>query len=319
MIENTKITISIPDKKALLEAGAHFGHQVQRWNPKMKDNIIAVKNNIHIIDLEKTIESFTNAVNFLANNSSTSSVLVVATKKQARKMTEDFAKRAGCFFIDRRWVGGLFTNFDVIKKSLDRLLDLEESFKNGITDRTKYEITIMKKEWERLSTLYRGIKHMRRKPSAVIILDVEYEKSAVKEAKKVGIPIVATVDTNADPSSVDYPIFINDDAIKSIALTFNVLSEALIKNQTNEKINHEFQNFLNFSVKSFNTAAIDNTNGEAKRVLTANVVTTSAQESESKGKSSNRSKTQKAATITNKKGILGKYQAEKTTKKIIND
>ncbi len=309
----------IPDKQDFISAGVHFGHQVQRWNPKMSSVIKYTKNNIHIIDVDKTIESLGNAVKFLSTNQSSSPVLIVGTKKQARKLTENLAVSAGCHFIDRRWIGGLLTNFEVIKNSLNRLLSLEKFLREGVWDRTKYEVSLMKKEWSRLSTLYRGVKTMAQKPSAIIVLDVGYEKVAVKEAKIVGIPIVGVVDTNANPSGIDYPIYANDDAIKSIKFIYNAIEQSLMQNSVNERVVHDLKDYSLIDVKisssNNNYESTGDSESQTRRVIEVNVVSVE-QNIENKQKRVRSTKKSTASKSDEaKKGILGRYQAEKLNKK----
>ncbi|RMD77772.1 30S ribosomal protein S2 [Candidatus Dojkabacteria bacterium] len=309
-----QIPFCVPSKDELLAAGVQFGHQVQRWNPKMKDYILGVKNGIHIIDVEKTLESLSNAVNFLMSNQSESPVLFVATKRQARSIVRDLAVQSGSYFVDRRWVGGLFTNFSVIKKSLEKLEYLERVFMEGVTDRTKFEVNLMKKKWDRLSSLYGGIKTMRVRPSAIVILDVCYEKSALVEARKVGITTVAVVDTNADPEGIDYPIFANDDAISSIKIILDTLAKAAMNNRNTVKVVHNFPTFDTIMrLESSNLAQLSDDNG-----LMAQEYEMSSEKGEQDSQSVQkvvRRRLRVARKSTNQiessKGILGKYQAQK--------
>lgn len=294
------------DKKDLLASGVQFGHQIQRWNPKMREVILGKKKGIHIIDVEKTLSSLIDAMKFLAENEFTTNVIIVGTKKQARDIIRDEAVRSGAFFVDRRWAGGTFTNFSVVRKSLDKLIELEKVFIDGVAGRTKYEVGLMKKEWERLNDLYGGIKTMRAKPYAVIVLDVNYEKSAVREAKKMGIPVVGVVDTNTDPTGIDYPIYANDDAISSIKIIISNLAEALLQNQNNEKVAHEFKDFSQVEVKltkdEFTTHKLPDENED--------IVIIKSDEIDDKTNKRSDSKIKKKDT----KGILGKYQAKKESK-----
>lgn len=299
--------VEYPNKKDLLAAGVQFGHQVQRWNPKMRDVILGKKRGIHIIDVEKTLDSLANAMKFLAENKFTTNVIIVGTKRQAREIIREEAMRCGAFFVDRRWAGGIFTNFLVVKKSLDRLVELEKAFETGIADRTKYEVGLMKKEWKRLNDLYGGIKTMKSKPYSIVILDVNYEKSAVREAKKVGIPIVGIVDTNADPNGIDYPIYANDDAINSIKIIISSLADALIKNQSNEKVKHEFKDFSEVDVKLTKAEISENNSSDMNQ---DEVIIVKSEEADDVSEKTSKLKSKKK----DNRGILGKYQAKKEAK-----
>jgi small subunit ribosomal protein S2 len=217
--------------KLLLEAGTHFGHQTKRWNPKMKKYIFGARNGVYIIDLQKTLVKFKQALEFVKETvASGGSVIFAGTKKQAQNLVIEEAKRCGMFFVNQRWLGGTLTNFSTIKKSIDRLKEIETMKNDGsIENRPKKEITKLEKELSKLERYLGGIKDMNDLPSIVFIIDPRKEKIALLEAKKLGIPVVALVDTNCDPDGIDYVIPGNDDAIRSIRLIVSKMADAVIK------------------------------------------------------------------------------------------
>ena len=206
--------------KQLLEAGMHFGHQTRRWNPKMARYIFTERNGIYIIDLQKTLRMMKIAYDFLQELAAQGGkVLFVGTKKQAQDSVKEQAERCGMYYVNQRWLGGMLTNFQTIRKSIDRLLELERMEEEGIFDKLpKKEVVKLQREKEKLERNLGGIKTMEKLPDAVLIVDTRSERIAVAEANKLGIPIVAVVDTNCDPDLIDYPIPGNDDAIRSIRL-----------------------------------------------------------------------------------------------------
>ncbi len=220
--------------KELLEAGVHFGHQTKRWNPKMKDFIYGERNGIHIIDLQKTQKLFIDALEFIASKvAEGKEILVVGTKKQAQEIVEEEAKRAEAFFVNQRWVGGLLTNFSVVRKSIDKLIDLEEMKTDGRWDLiSKKEQSRLEKVIKKLQRNFSGIKNMRAIPGVLFVMDSAKEIIAVTEAKKVGIPVVAVVDTNGDPDLVDYVIPGNDDAIRAVKLYMTKVADAVIEGKS---------------------------------------------------------------------------------------
>jgi small subunit ribosomal protein S2 len=220
--------------KELLEAGVHFGHQTRRWNPKMKQYIFGARNGIYIIDLQKTLKKFREALGFLTNlTASGGSVLFVGTKRQAQESIVEEARRCDMFFVDQRWLGGTLTNFSTIRKSLSRLKDLEEAVNGEKAQKlTKKEAAKMEKERAKLEKALSGIKGMEKLPGAVFVVDPQKERIAVAEANKLGIPVVAIVDTNCDPDPVDYPIPGNDDAIRAIKLFSSRFADAIIEGQS---------------------------------------------------------------------------------------
>jgi small subunit ribosomal protein S2 len=219
--------------KSLLESGSHFGHQTKRWNPKMKPYIFTARNGIHILDLQKTVFGLTNAYRFLVETvAAGGKVLFVGTKKQAQETIAEEAARSSQYAITQRWLGGTLTNFVTIRKRLRYLADLEQRRDSGdFSKLTKAEGLKMGEEIEKLIKVFGGMKQMDRLPSAIFIVDPHKEELAVKEAKKVGIPIVAMVDTNCDPDPIDYVIPCNDDAIRSIRLVTAKMADAVIEGQ----------------------------------------------------------------------------------------
>jgi small subunit ribosomal protein S2 len=217
--------------KELLEAGVHFGHQVKRWNPKMKRYIFGERNGIYIIDLQKTTKGLESAYNFMKETSMRNApILYVGTKKQAQDSVEEEAKRAGAFFVNQRWLGGMLTNFSTIKKSIERLKKLETMKEDGTYEHlTKKEVSAYENERIKLDKNLRGIKEMNGLPGAVFIVDPKKEKIAVAEARKLSIPIIAIVDTNCDPDEIDYVIPGNDDAIRAISLISAKMANAIIE------------------------------------------------------------------------------------------
>lgn len=216
--------------KELLEAGVHFGHQSKRWNPKMKKYIYSARNNIHVIDLHRTIPLIEKAYEFIKNTAANNgTVLFVGTKKQAQEAVEEEAKRCGMFFVNQRWMGGTLTNFKTLKKNIARLNEIEKMKEDGTLEKLpKKEVITIEREHRKLVRGLGGIRLMSDLPSVVFIVDTRKEQTALKEARKLGIPVVAIVDTNADPDEVDYPIPGNDDAIRSIKLLTNIIAEAVI-------------------------------------------------------------------------------------------
>lgn len=215
--------------KELLEAGAHFGHQTRRWNPKMQRFIYGVRGGIHIIDLIKTCEHLQRALNFVRDNTAANGpILMVGTKRQAKGMIETQAKAAGLPYVCERWLGGMLTNWRTIRQQVSRLKKLEAQAASGEWDGkyNKKEQLDLTNEMKRLELAFGGIKDLETLPSAVFVADAVKDQIAVAEAKKLGIPVVAIVDTNADPEMVDYPIPANDDAVKTLALLIGAVANA---------------------------------------------------------------------------------------------
>lgn len=220
--------------KELLEAGVHFGHQTKRWNPKMKDYIYGERNGIHIIDLQKTQRLFTEALEFISNKvAEGKDILIVGTKKQAQDIVEEEAKRAEAFYVNQRWVGGLLTNFPVVRRSIDKLIDLEEMKVDGRWELlSKKEQSRLEKVIKKLQRNFSGIKNMKSLPGVLFVIDSAKEVIAVTEARKVGIPVVAVIDTNGDPEMVDYVIPGNDDAIRAVKLYMSKVADAIIEGKS---------------------------------------------------------------------------------------
>jgi small subunit ribosomal protein S2 len=217
--------------KELLEAGVHFGHQTKRWNPKMQKYIFGERNGIYIIDLQKTLKKFREAyayVRDLAAGGGT--VLFVGTKKQAQETVFEEAGRCGMFYVNHRWLGGTLTNFTTIKKSIARLKKLDEMSETGEYERLpKKEVIGLERERAKLQSALVGIKNMDRLPSAIFIIDPKKEKIAVEESQRLAIPIVAIVDTNCDPTGIDYPVPGNDDAIRAVRLITARMADAVLE------------------------------------------------------------------------------------------
>lgn len=246
---STSVDIKGPDIKEFLKAGVQFGHETTRWNPKMQKYIFGAKNNIHIIDLQQTMPMLDDAAKFLTEASKRGPILFVATKRQARDIVAKYAIESGSYYVTYRWLGGLLTNFRMIKKSLQKLQTIETEFEKGVTNRTKFEVNQMKKEWDRMNRIYAGVKTMERYPEAVVIVDCHYEKGAVEESKAARIPVVSMVDTNSNPDMVDYVIPANDDAIKSIELVMGVLSAAIKKGNPSKWVKHVAKDYSNYQVQ----------------------------------------------------------------------
>ncbi len=217
--------------KQLLEAGVHFGHQTRRWNPKMAEYIFTERNGIYIIDLQKTVKKLDEAYMFVRELSANGeNVLFVGTKKQAGDSIKEEAERAGAYYVNARWLGGMLTNFKTIRRRIDRLAQLRKMEEDGTFDRLpKKEVVKLELEIEKLEKFLGGIKEMNKLPGALFIVDPRKERIAVAEAHKLGIPIVAIVDTNCDPDEIDYVIPGNDDAIRAVRLIASAMADAIIE------------------------------------------------------------------------------------------
>lgn len=227
----------------LLRSGVHFGHLTRRWNPKMRSNIFMQRNNIHIIDLNKTMQHLKVAYNALREIvSNGEEVLLVGTKKQAQGIVQSEATRCGMPYITERWLGGTLTNFSTIKKSIRKLEGLEKKFHDGTAENlTKKERLNMEREIEKMKKIFSGIQEMRRIPGAVFVVDTKKEEIAIKEARKLGVPIFAIVDTNCDPDEVDYPIPGNDDSSKSVGIIIKTLIDGIVDMQAEKDAKQEEQ------------------------------------------------------------------------------
>lgn len=230
--------MSVISMKQLLEAGVHFGHQTRRWNPKMAPYIFTERNGIYIIDLQKTVKKVEDAYNFvrdLAGDNKT--LLFVGTKKQAQEAVREEAQRCEMFFVNERWLGGMLTNFQTIQRRINRLRELETMEEKGMFDvLPKKEVIALRHEQERLHKFLGGIKNMRKLPGALFIIDPRKERIAVAEARKLGIPIVAIVDTNCDPDEIDYIIPGNDDAIRAVKLLTGKMADAILEGKQGEQM-----------------------------------------------------------------------------------
>ncbi len=233
--------MSVISMKQLLEAGVHFGHQTRRWNPKMKEYIFTERNGIYIIDLQKTVKKIDEAYYFvrdLAMDGGT--VLFVGTKKQAQESIEQEAKRCEMYYVNQRWLGGMLTNFKTIQSRINKLRKIEKMEADGDFDLLpKKEVIKLKAEQEKLEKNLGGIKDMKKLPSAMFVVDPRKEHIAILEAKALGIPVVAIVDTNCDPDEADYPIPGNDDAIRAVKLIASKIADAVLEGRQGEQMTDE--------------------------------------------------------------------------------
>lgn len=241
--------MAIVTMKQLLEAGVHFGHQTKRWNPKMAQYIFSARNNIHIIDLQKTLAKIKEAYRFVRNIvADNQTVLFVGTKRQAQEIIKEEAERCGMFYVNQRWWGGMLTNFSTIRQSVERLKKLEQlQQESKSTTFTKKELAKIEKEKLKLVKGLSGIRNMEDLPGAIFVIDLPQEAIAVSEAIKLEIPIVALVDTNCDPESITYVIPGNDDAIRSIKLITHIVAEAVVEGKElreKEKVTEEVKEEL---------------------------------------------------------------------------
>ncbi|HJA36523.1 MAG TPA: 30S ribosomal protein S2 [Firmicutes bacterium] len=230
--------MSVVSMKQLLEAGVHFGHQTRRWNPKMAQYIFTERNGIYIIDLQKTVKKLEEAYFFVRDvAASGESVLFVGTKKQAQEAVKEEAERVGQFYVNARWLGGMLTNFKTMRRRIDRLNQLKKMEEDGTFNLLpKKEVVKLKLEIEKLEKYLGGVKEMKRLPGAMFVIDPRKEKNAIAEARKLGIPIVAIVDTNCDPDEVDYVIPGNDDAIRAIKLISQTMANAVMEGRQGEQL-----------------------------------------------------------------------------------
>ena len=232
-----KMTVTI---KELLDAGVHFGHRTHRWNPKMSEFIFGHRNGIHIIDLQQTVVYFDNALKVVAEYASKGkNILFVGTKRQASEIIERYAIECNQFFINKRWLGGMLTNWDTIQNSIKKLKDLEEILENKSQSYTKKELLNFENSVEKLNKALGGIKNMSGQPDLIFIIDTNKEILAVKEANKIGIPIVAVIDSNSNPEGISYPIPGNDDAIRSIEFYCNAISKTILDSVKDVKTDME--------------------------------------------------------------------------------
>ncbi|MBE6081724.1 MULTISPECIES: 30S ribosomal protein S2 [Tissierellales] len=230
--------MSVITMKSLLEAGVHFGHQTRRWNPKMAEYIFTERNGIYIIDLQKTVKKVEEAYDFVKEVSENGGeILFVGTKKQAQEAIESEAKRCGMHYVNQRWLGGMLTNYNTIRKRIDRLQELNTMEEDGTFDLLpKKEVIKLKHERDRLEKFLGGIKNMNKIPDAIFVVDPRKERIAVKEAKILGIPVVGIVDTNCDPDEIDYVIPGNDDAIRAVKLLTETVANAVLEGKQGEQM-----------------------------------------------------------------------------------
>ena len=233
--------MSVISMKQLLEAGVHFGHQTRRWNPKMKPYIFTERNGIYIIDLQKSVgkvdEAYKAVTDIVADGGT---ILFVGTKKQAQEAVKTEAERCGMFYVNERWLGGMLTNFKTIQTRVKRLKDIEKMSEDGTFDvLPKKEVTILKKEWEKLEKNIGGIKNMDRIPDAIFVVDPKKEHLCIQEAHALGITLLGIVDTNCDPEELDYVIPGNDDAIRAVKLIVSKMADAIIEAKQGESVTAE--------------------------------------------------------------------------------
>ena len=220
----------------LLDTGAHFGHVTRKWHPNYKPYILMEKNGVHIINLEETLISFNKAINFIQSVvKKKGEVLFVGTKKQAKDIVQQEADRCEMFYIVERWLGGSLTNFTTIKKSIKRLKSLEKEGSSLYENLTKKETQMLNRERVKLSDQHRGIKDMRKPPDAIVVVDGQYEETAINEATSMGIPVVAIVDSNTDPDKINYPIPANDDSLRTIQLLIGSIATAILEIKSSSK------------------------------------------------------------------------------------
>jgi small subunit ribosomal protein S2 len=220
--------------REMLEAGVHFGHQTRFWNPKMAPYIFGHRNKIHIVNLEKTLPMFEEAMKFVRQLSSRrGTILMVGTKRQAREIVAQEAQRAGVPFVDQRWLGGMLTNFKTVKASLKKLKDMQAQVEAGLDQLSKKEGLLFQRELAKLEKDIGGIQDMNALPDALFVIDVGYHKIAVAEAKKLGIPVIGVVDTNHSPTEIDYVIPGNDDSAKAVALYARAVADAVLEGRAN--------------------------------------------------------------------------------------
>jgi small subunit ribosomal protein S2 len=232
------VLVAIISMKQLLEAGVHFGHQTRRWNPKMAPYIFTDRNGIYIIDLQKTVKKIEEAYNFIKQVAvDGGTLLFVGTKKQAQDAVREEADRCGMFYVNQRWLGGMMTNFQTIRRRINRLQELEQMESEGaINVLPKKEVAGLMREKEKLQKSVGGIKGMKKPPDAIFVIDPRKERIAVAEARKLKIPIVAVVDTNCDPDEIDYVIPGNDDAIRAVRLMTSKMADAILEGRQGEQL-----------------------------------------------------------------------------------
>ncbi|MCB1112217.1 MAG: 30S ribosomal protein S2 [Chlamydiales bacterium] len=244
--------------KELLESGAHFGHQTRRWNPKMKRFIFEERNGIYIIDLAKTLQQIREAVEVVKQTvANHKSILFVGTKKQAKAVVGELAEQCGEFFVCERWLGGMLTNLSTIRQSIKKLERIEKKISTGSEDLTKKELSLQTKLQMKLEKNLCGIRSMRKPPGLLIVVDPSKEHIAVAEANKLGIPVMALVDTNCDPDPIEYVIACNDDALKSVKLILQALANAIIEKKNEMQIGISKGDESNEEIEGFISGAVE--------------------------------------------------------------
>lgn len=307
------VKTSIPAISEFLKAGVQFGHQVNKWNPKMSEYIFTKRGKIHIIDLSKTIPMLEEALAFVTKMSAEGEILFVGTKRQASGIVKDVAKDSGAFYITNRWPGGLLTNFNLIKQSLKRFNKLEKDFEVGVEDRTKFEVSQMKKDWIKMNRIYEGVKTMTKFPKALIVVDAHFERNAVREAKKAGIPVIALVDTNTDPTTVDYPIPANDDALKSITLILELLGQAVKNGSKTKRVIHVYKDYYKEEIKITKSLV---ESSEVKEVAASASSDDSSKDKKAAKPVTTKITSKRVVKKATKQGALEKMQKETETEKV---
>ena len=315
---NNEKIISI---KELFDAGSHFGHTVRKWNPQMTEYIHSKKNGTHIINLVKTQEKLIDAINFVTEIvSNGGNCLFVGTKKHAQVIIRDCAERSKSLYINQRWLGGLMTNFNTIEKRLERLVELEDSFAKGnVIAQTKRESQKLDTEVVRLNKFFSGIKEMNSLPSFLFVVDINRERIAVEEAKKLDIPVVGIVDTNSDPNEINYPIPANDDGLRSIEIITNIITEAIIMGQNNYLKKQEDQMAQEAELERMESEARQKAQSEAFKRQSKSKPSTKSKTEEVESKPSTKSKTEevesKPSTKSKTKEVESKPSTKSKTKK----
>ena len=253
----------------LLVSGAHYGHVTRKWHPNYKPFILMEKNGVHIINLDETLRYLEKALDYIQTKTKDKAeFLFVGTKKQAKDIVQQEADRCSMFYVVERWLGGTLTNFSTIKKSIKRLNLLEKEGSQIYENQTKKEIQMLNRERIKLSDQHRGIKDMRRLPNAVIIVDAKLESTAVNEANRLGIPIIAIVDSNTDPSNIDFPIPANDDSIRTIQLIMTIISDTILEAKADKKSNKSDNNIDDIKTKKISKIKTeDSTNSEKENQI----------------------------------------------------
>ena len=253
----------------LLVSGAHYGHVTRKWHPNYKPFILMEKNGVHIINLDETLRYLEKALDYIQTKTKDKAeFLFVGTKKQAKDIVQQEADRCSMFYVVERWLGGTLTNFSTIKKSIKRLNLLEKEGSQIYENQTKKEIQMLNRERIKLSDQHRGIKDMRRLPNAVIIVDAKLESTAVSEASRLGIPIIAIVDSNTDPSNIDFPIPANDDSIRTIQLIMTIISDTILEAKADKKLNKSDNNIDDIKTKKISKIKTeDSTNSEKENQI----------------------------------------------------